>query len=51
MADKTEEEIMEEKAQEENEGVGESIDTPEKSESADEEQITSLAADEEVDEQ
>ncbi|WP_020007419.1 hypothetical protein [Salinicoccus albus] len=50
MAEKTEQEIMEEKDQEENEGVGESIDTPDEAETAEEEQITSLAADEEVDE-
>ena len=50
MAKSEEEKVMEQKDQEENEGVGESIDTPDEAESADEEQITSLAADEEVDE-
>lgn len=47
MADKTEEQIMEEKAHEENEGVGEDIEIPDEPEDADEEQITSIAADEE----
>lgn len=45
---KKEEEIMEEKAHEKNEGVGEAFEAPDVAEESDDEQITALAADEEI---